>query len=291
MFQATHFLATQNFLGEGAVWSPEEQALYWVDIERQRFFRYSLASKRQETFEAGDMIGVLALRESGGVIMATAHGFASWDFQTNRLAYLNNPEAGQTGKRFNDGNIDSQGRFWASTMDIKEPRKTDGVLYRFDPDGSVHTMDTGFTIPNGLVWSPDNKLMYLTDSPAQTIYAYDFDAASGAIANRRPFITTPNEPGVPDGLTIDDEGFLWSVRWGGGKIIRYDPTGKIEREIHVPVPHPTSCAFGGPGRNELFITTCYEALNAEGRQRYPQAGDLFHIQVEVTGPARRRFPG
>lgn len=291
MDEATHFLTTHNILGEGAVWSPEEQALYWVDIEGQRFYRFFFATRQQETFEAGDMIGVLALRASGGLIMATKHGFASWGFQTNQLIYLSNPEAGQAGKRFNDGGVDCQGRFWAGTMDIKEPRKTDGVLYRFDPDGSVHTMDTGFTIPNGIAWSPDNRLMYLTDSTSHTIYVYDFDAASGSIANRRTFISTPDEPGVPDGLTIDDEGFLWSVRWGGGKVIRYDPTGKVEREIHVPVPHPTSCAFGGPDQNDLFITTCYEALNSEERQRYPQAGDLFHIQTDITGPARRQFLG
>src|SRR5690348_9399829 len=152
MYLATHFLSTQNLLGEGALWSPEEEALYWVDIEGQCFFRYFLADKRQETFEAGDMIGVLAPRESGGLMMATRHGFASWDFQTNELIYLKNPEAGQTGKRFNDGGIDCQGRFWANTMDIKEPRKADGALYRFDADGSVHLMDSGFTIPNGIVW-------------------------------------------------------------------------------------------------------------------------------------------
>ena len=291
MHRATHFLTTQNTLGEGALWSPGEQALYWVDIKGKRFYRFFLATQRKETFDARDMVGVLALRATGGLIMATKHGFATWDFQTNRLTYLNDPEAGQAGKRFNDGGIDSQGRFWANTMDIKEPRKSDGVLYRFDPGGSVHTMDTGFTIPNGIVWSPDDTLMYLTDSTAHTIYVYDFEATSGTISNRRTFVSSPDEPGVPDGLTIDDEGFLWSVRWGGGKVIRYDPAGKVEREILVPVPHPTSCAFGGPNRDELFITTCRDSLTAEQRQHYPQAGDLFHIQTDVTGTARLKFAG
>jgi sugar lactone lactonase YvrE len=291
MEQATHFLTIGNILGEGATWSPEEQALYWVDITGRRFYRYVLATHHLETFETNEMVGVLALRTTGGLIMATAHGFASWDFRTDRLTPLHDPEAGQNGKRFNDGGIDSQGRFWAGTMDIHEPRTPDGVLYRFDPDGSVHTMDAGFTIPNGLAWSPDDTLMYMTDSPARTIYVYDFDAAGGTISHRRVLIASHEEAGVPDGLAVDDEGFLWSVRWGGGKIIRYDPAGAVEREILVPVPHPTSCAFGGPGRNELFITTCQEALSAEQRRRYPQAGDLFHLQTEVTGQARMRFPG
>jgi len=291
MEQATHFLSVGATLGEGATWSPEEQALYWVDIVGKRFYRYALATRRLETFEANEMIGVLALRATGGLIMATAHGFASWDFQTRRLTFLSDPLAAQSGKRFNDGGIDSRGRFWAGTMDRHEPRTPTGVLYRFDPDGSVHPMDAGFTIPNGLAWSPDDRLMYLTDSPARAIYVYDFNALSGTIAHRRVLIASPEEPGVPDGLTVDDEGFLWSVRWGGGKIIRYDPAGTVEREMLVPVPHPTSCAFGGPARNELFITTCHEALSAEQRRRYPRAGDLFHLQTEIKGPARGRFPG
>jgi sugar lactone lactonase YvrE len=289
VYEATHFLSTQNKLGEGAVWSPEEQALYWLDIENRCFHRLYLATHKQETFEVGDMIGVLALCASGGLVMATQHGFATWDFSTNRLTYLQDPLAGQANKRFNDGAIDCKGRFWAGSMSMQEPRQPVETLYRLDPDGSLHTMDNGFRLPNGMVWSPDNRLLYFTDSEAQTIYLYDFDAESGAITHRRPFITTPDEPGVPDGLTIDDEGFLWSMRWGGAKIIRYDPDGKVEREISLPVPHPTSCAFGGPDRREVFITTSWSGLSDEERRRYPQSGDLFHFSAEVTGTARRRF--
>jgi len=292
MDEVTHFLATQDTLGEGAVWSPQEQALYWVDIESQRFSRFFLPTQQCETFEAGDMIGVLALRTTGGLVMGTKHGFATWDFASRQLTYLTDPEAGLEQKRFNDGAIDCKGRFWAGTMSMQEPRHPgEGKLYRLEPDRSLAVMDTDFILPNGIVWNAENTLMYVTDSETKTIYVYDFDAESGSITNRRPFIFTPDEPGVPDGLTIDDEGFFWSARWGGWKIIRYDPDGKVEREIRLPVPHPTSSAFGGPERNELFITTAWTALSAAERQSIPLAGDLFHLYTNVTGTARTQFPG
>ncbi len=291
MYEVTHMLAVQNLLGEGAVWSPEEQALYWIDIEGQCFFRLHTATQQYETFEVGEAIGVLARRASGGLIMATRHGFASWDFQTRRLTYLANPEAGLAHRRFNDGAIDCKGRFWAGTLVETEPRPAEGVLYRFDPDGSVHKMEEGLLVSNGIGWNPENTLMYLTDSERHTIFVYDFDAESGSLANRRPLIVTPHEPGVPDGLTIDDEGCLWSMRWGGGKITRYTPDGEVIREVAIPGPHPTSCAFGGPGRNELWVTTASVGLDEAGRKKYPQAGDLFRVTTDVTGPARRLFPG
>lgn len=291
MYKAEHFLASQDKLGEGAVWNPEEQTLYWVDIEGHRFSRIHPTTRKYEIFEAGDAIGVLAMRATGGLIMATKHGLASWDFTVNRLTYLGDPEAGQERKRFNDGAIDSAGRFWAATMVEVGARTPDGVLYRFDPDGSVHSMETGLLVPNGIGWSPDNRLMYFTDSDVHTIFVYDFDAESGAISNRRPLIVTSHEPGVPDGLIVDDEGFIWSARWGAGKVVRYDPKGRPVSEILLPVLHPTSCAFGGPRRDELFITSAWTALDAQQRPNYPLAGDLFHVKTDVTGPARLKFLG
>lgn len=291
MYKAEHFLAAQNKLGEGAVWSPEEQTLYWVDIASDRFSRIDLGTRNYEVFETGDSIGVLALRASGGLIMATRHGLAGWDFSTRQLTYLVDPEAGQRHKRFNDGAIDCQGRFWAGTMIATGPVTPDGVLYRFDPDGSVHIMETGLLVSNGIGWSPDNTLMYFTDSDTHTIFVYDFDAESGSISNRRPLIVSTNEPGVPDGLIVDDEGFIWSARWGGSKVTRYDPSGRVVSEILLPVPHPTSCAFGGANRDELFITTAWIPLSEEERRTYPLSGDLFHVQTDVTGPARLKFLG
>jgi sugar lactone lactonase YvrE len=133
--------------------------------------------------------------------------------------------------------------------------------------------------------------MYFTDSPLRVIYVYDFDAASGAIENRRPFIHTPEGKGVPDGLTVDSEGFIWSACWGGWKITRYDPTGKVERIIQLPVQYPTSCAFGGASLDELFITSAWKALSEEKRKRQPLAGDLFRLKVGIKGLVEPKFAG
>jgi sugar lactone lactonase YvrE len=290
--EVEHVLAAQNKLGEGPVWSSEEQALYWVDIESNCFCRLYPTTGKYEVFDIGIPVGVLALRSSGGLVMATKNGFAFWDSQQG-LRWIADPEAHKPHTRFNDGAVDSQGRFWAGTMCglpemCEEP---EGSLYRLDPDGSIHTMETGLKVSNGISWSLDNKRMYLTDSPLHMIYVYDFDAATGAIANRRPFIHTPGEEGMPDGLAVDSEGCIWSARWGGWKITRYDPGGKVERVIQLPVQYPTSCAFGGEHLDELYITSAWTALSAEQRKLQPYAGDLFRVKTASKGLERPKFAG
>jgi sugar lactone lactonase YvrE len=133
--------------------------------------------------------------------------------------------------------------------------------------------------------------MYFTDSPLHMIYVYDFDAVTGAIENRRPFIHTPDEKGVPDGLAVDSEGFIWSASWGGWKITRYDPDGRVAREIRLPVQYPTSCAFGGTSLDELYITSAWTALGEEKRIQQPFAGDLFRLQVDIKGLEEPKFAG
>jgi len=267
--------------------------LYWVDIENNSFFRYFPTTSKYESFDVGVPIGVLALRAAGGLVMATKNGFAFWDPKTQALQFLANPEADKPHTRFNDGAVDSQGRFWAGTMcGLSEICSApEGSLYRLDPDGSVSIMETGIFIANGIDWSPDTKIMYFTDSTRHVIYAYDFDPATGAIENRRPFISTPDEIGVPDGLTVDSEGCIWSARWGGWKITRYDPTGKVEREIQLPVQCPTSCAFGGANLDELYITSAWNELTVEQKKNQPYAGDLFRVKTDTKGLVSPKFAG
>jgi sugar lactone lactonase YvrE len=155
----------------------------------------------------------------------------------------------------------------------------------------LQIMETGLTISNGIGWSPDNKTMYFTDSMPRTIYAYDFDPITGAIENRRSFIHTPDEPGVPDGLTVDSEGFIWSARWDGWKITRYDPDGKLEREIEVSAQRPTSCTFGGPDLDELYVTSASVGMDWMDRVKQPAAGNLFRIRVDVKGLPEPKFAG
>lgn len=287
-----HVLAVQNILGEGPLWNAEEQALYWVDIYGNCFYRYEPATEKLAVFDVGVPVGVLALRERGGLVMATRHGFAFWN-QQEWLRTIVDPEAHKPHSRFNDGAVDCQGRFWAGTMcdPVDACTQPESSLYRLDPDLSLHVMETGVSIANGIGWSPDKRRMYFTDSPLRIIYVYDFDAASGAIENRRPFVHMPQEKGVPDGLTVDCEGFIWSVCWGGWKITRYDPAGKVERLIQLPVQYPTSCAFGGPSLDELFITSAWTALSEEKRRQQPLAGDLFRLRAGIKGLEEPKFAG
>ncbi len=289
--EAEHFLATQNRLGEGAVWSVDEQALYWVDIENNSFYRWDYQTQEKQAFDVGQMVGCLRLRAKGGLVLAVQKGFAFWDFQTNRLVPGPNPIQNPK-MRFNDGNVDSQGRFWAGSMYYKsDTGNPGGSLYRLDKDGSVREMATNLAIPNGIGWSPDLKTMYHADTTYHVIYAYDYDAATGQIENRRNFVYTPDDKGQPDGLTVDSEGYVWSCRWDGWKIIRYDPAGKVDREVHVNAARVTSCAFGGPGLDELFITTAWTGMTAEQRRQQPQAGDIFRLKTGVKGQTSHSFAG
>jgi len=281
------YLPVRNKLGEGPLWHPTEHALYWVDIEGMAYQRHVPATGALERVEVGLLLGVMRFRRQGGMVMATSQGIQFWDPAAARLTPVANPEAGKPNARFNDGGIDPQGRFWAGTM---APGQTSG-LYRLDLDHSLHCMDSGIGTSNGIAWSLDGKTLYFTDSPAKVIYAYDFDAATGAVANRRPFIHTPQEAGFPDGLIVDSEGCLWSARWGGWKISRYDPDGKLERVILMPVEFPTSCVFGGENLTDLYITSAWTELGEEGKQRQPWAGDIFRLHTDIRGQVEPVYAG
>jgi sugar lactone lactonase YvrE len=293
MAEIEHVVKSQSKLGEGPLWSVDEQALYWVDIHNQRVERFHPKSSQHQVFDFGTALTALGFRAKGGFVAATARGFSFMNLSTKEINILSRPEADKPYNRFNDGAVDPQGRFWGGTMyeGPETNEATEGRLYRLDVDGSVHVMETGMTISNGLGWSPDLKTMYLTDTLRRLIYAYDFDPASGAIDHRRVFVDSASEVGYPDGMTVDSEGGVWSARWGGWKITRYDPAGKVEQEITLPVECPTSCAFGGEGLNELYITSAWTALTDKQRQQQPLAGDVFHLDTKVKGRASWQFAG
>lgn len=293
MNHVEHVLAAQNRLGEGPVWHPDENALYWLDILDSRVSRLFPASNTLEVFDVGLAITVMGLRASGGWVTATARGFAFWDPDRQEFELIADPEAHMPHTRFNDGAVDHQGRFWAGTMNHEEGNATaaDGSLYRLDPDGSVHKMGSGFTCSNGIGWSPDHRTMYFTDTFRCAIIAYDFDPATGTIENRRDFVRNSAADGYPDGLAVDSEGCVWSARWGGWKVVRFDPEGNEIGEVRLPVANVTSCTFGGPNYDELYMTSAWDALSAEERKRQPLAGDLFRFRAPVRGLEPPRFLG
>jgi L-arabinonolactonase len=275
-------------LGESPLWHPDEARLYLVDIEGKAIWRVEVASSKTERFDLEVKIGCLGLRAQGGFVVAGEAGFATWKPETGELTPLSHPEADRPLTRFNDGAVDPGGRFWAGTM---TPKGFESSLYRLDPDHSVHRMEGEIGISNGIDWSPDGKTMYFTDSPRKLIYFYDFDAKSGAIENRRIWVDSTDQPGVPDGLCVDAEGCVWSARWDGWCVSRYDPQGKLILEIPTPVQRPTSCAFGGQDLSILFISSAWTELTQNEHRNQPLAGNLFAVACDTAGQTPKRFLG
>ncbi len=197
------------------------------------------------------------------------------------------PEANKANTRFNDGAVDRMGRFWAGTLGDSYNNN----LYRLDPDLSVHLMEKGVDISNGIGWSPDNRLMYFTDSSPKKIYVYDYDLATGEIENRRVFVDSADQPGVPDGMTVDADGYIWSARWGGWRINRYDPDGVLVGSIELPVEFPTSVMFAGSDLDRLYITSARVSIPQAMRAKRPLDGNLFVYEPGVRGIEEPFFAG
>jgi sugar lactone lactonase YvrE len=283
-------LDAKAVLGEGPLWDPREQVLWWVNIKAQEIHRFEPISRHDEVWQAPEDVGSLAVRERGGLVVALASGFHFFDPASGAFAAIVDPEADRPENRFNDGKPDRQGRFWAGTMHDPET-KASGCLYRLDPDLSCHRMAAGVTVSNGLAWSPDSRVMYYADSTARRVWAWDFDPASGEIANRRAFIDTTPTGGAPDGATVDSEGGYWLTLPSSGRIIRYDPSGKPMRTIELPVEHPTCAMFGGPRLDVLYVTTATFFRSPQELAHQPLCGGLFAIDAGVTGLPEARFRG
>jgi sugar lactone lactonase YvrE len=187
----------------------------------------------------------------------------------------------------NDGKVDPWGCFWAGSM-AYDGRPGAGELYRLGPNGRPSVALRGLGISNGLDWSPDGRTFYFIDSPDHAVYAFAFDVASNALGERRTLVSVPTADGTPDGLTVDREGHIWVAFWGGSAVRRYAPTGELERTIELPVRQVTSCTFGGPGLDHLFITTAALELSRSELERQPLAGHVFECVPGVTGLARGR---
>lgn len=293
MVDVERVIDCQHELGEGPIWHGAESALYWVDIRGKSVERYEPASGHRRSVRFQTAVTALGLRAENGFVVATENGFAIWDGASVSLDVIANPKRDEAGVRFNDGGVGPGGEYWAGTMyEGPEVADTpDGRLYRLDAERRVTEMERGLTISNGIGWSPDRHTMYVTDTLPGIIYAYDYDAEAGEIENRRVLIQVPEGEGFPDGLTVDSQGCIWSARWGGSKVAKYSPSGELLDELSLPVPHPTSCAFGGEELNQLYITSAWMALDEAQRAHYPLAGDVFRADVGVRGLPAHTFRG
>jgi L-arabinonolactonase len=280
-----------NILGEGPIWHPEERVLYWCDNLKPTVHRFDPANRETNVWPLQKQVGSIVFRESGGIVAGMECGFCFLDLDTGGIEEIVDPEKGIPGNRLNDGKCDRAGRYWCGSMDadLKSPS---AALYRLDSDLTCHKMDEGFTVSNGIAFSPDDKVMYFSDSRADTVYAYDFDLESGALANRRVFISTKDIAGRVDGATVDSDGFYWCAHIHGGEIARYDPDGKLERTIPLPVRHPTMCTFGGENLDTLYVTSSTKFLEPGEAATQPLAGALFAIHdVGATGIMEPYFAG
>ena len=279
-------------VGESPLWHPIERRLYWVDIQGKQVHRFNPESLRNETFHLPDLVTCLAFRKGGGLVLALRKEIAFFDPDSGKLATVKTVEADKPHNRFNDGRVDHQGRFWAGTMGDPQWDAPVGTLYRMDADETITAVRGQIVCSNGTSWSPDGKTMYHTESFRYGIFAYDFDAESGSISNRRTFAEVDRKLGAfPDGLCVDAEGFVWSNQVGIGRIVRYDPAGEIEREIHFPVPRAVGCAFGGDSLDTLFVTSARETMTPEQLRAAPLSGSVFAVKPGVVGRKVVQFGG
>lgn len=285
-------LRANALLGEGSLWDGEAKRLLWVDIMGGEIHAFDPAmGKDTLLFKTGHPIGTVVRRERGGLAVASKSGFAFVSEEAETLEPICNPEKDKPGNRFNDGKCDPAGRFWAGTMGM-EGGSGNGSLYRLDADLSCRKMLDGIAISNGIAWSPDAGTMYYTDTMTRVIWAFAYDNETGAISRRRTAVEIAPGEGGPDGFTIDAEGMLWVAQWGGWQVARYDPaTGRKLAQVDVPVLEVSSCAFGGPNLDELYITTARENLKPDQLREQPLAGSLFVARPGVKGLAANLFKG
>jgi sugar lactone lactonase YvrE len=279
----------RNRLGEVPVWDVAEQALYWVDIEGKLLQRYTPATGAVERWQMPERISSFALREEGGLIVAFASGIALYDLVTGGIEWIARPDKNPR-NRFNEGKCDRRGRFWAGTMDDRMTQHS-ASLFRVDPDLSVHRMLGEIGISNCFVWSLENDAFFFADSMDRRIYRFDYDHAAGRIANRSLFTDTTAQNVVPDGGTIDEEGFIWNAQWDGWRVVRYAPDGRIDRIVEMPVQKPTSCMFGGPDLATLYVTSAIWDLTPDKLKDQPAAGGLFALDLGIRGVPEPRFAG
>ena len=266
-------------LGENPLWHPLEQRLYWTDITRSRLFRYDPATRKHEQCYEGEEVGGFTIQADGALLLFMLRGrIAIW--RGGELEIVVNEIPADREGRFNDVIADPAGRVFCGTLSLPVGARP-GRLYRLDTDGSLHVVQEGVIVSNGMGFTPDRRQMYYTDSAKLSIYRFDYDENTGALTNQRVWLQVQEGVGVPDGMTVDAEGYVWSARWDGGALYRYTPEGVEVLRIPFPARKVSSAAFGGPDLSDLYITTALSGGSREAEG--PGAGGLFRLRPGVRG--------
>ena len=267
--------------GEGPLWHSDEKRLYWVDIDSGRMFRHDPAADKHEQCYQGDVIGGFTIQADGALLLFMAKGTVKvWRDGALTTVIEEIPDERET--RFNDVIADPAGRVFCGTMSTKD---RPGRLYRLDCDGTLTRVLDGIGCSNGIGFTPDRKRMYYIDSPKREVYLFDYEEATGAITNQQVFVHTPDDEGVPDGMTVDAEGYVWCAKWDGGCAVRFAPDGSEDRRIVFPARKVSCVTFGGDDYADLYVTTAGGQNKAE---EGPGAGALFRVDAGVSGVAEFR---
>jgi len=267
-------------LGEGPIWDNKKCALYWVDILGHRIHVNDQSGDK--SFNVGGEVSSLSPSKNGYIIATVNLSFYRIDVEKGHYSKMLTLNDEPTTNRFNDGKCDILGRYWAGTMDRGE-RSPVASLYVLD-SGGIRRELHGLTISNGLGWSPDNKLMFLIDTPTRKVWKFSFDLERGHISDRNVAADFNDLPGVPDGMTVDSEGFIWVAHWGGWMVSRWDPyNGKLLEKVRLPVKNVSSLTFGGNNLKTIFITTAKHGLSQEEIAKQPLAGSVFKLDTDIKG--------
>ncbi|WP_327755059.1 SMP-30/gluconolactonase/LRE family protein [Sphingobium sp. SJ10-10] len=266
----------RDTLGEGTLWSARENAVYWTDILGKALNRLSLDDGVVQRWAMPEPIGWVVERAGGGFIGGFQSGFARIALDPLAITPLGDPEPHLPGSRMNDGKADSSGAIWCGTMDMAEEQDV-GALYRLDPDGSWTVMDSGYRVPNGPAFSPCGQWLYHSDTARRQMYRFA-RTAEGGLTDRQPFIRFAEEDGYPDGMTVDAQGHLWIAHWGGGRISRFTPEGKLDRSIALPAKQVTNICFAGERLDRMFVSSA-----ATGLPESEYDGAFFEVFPGVQG--------
>ncbi len=283
-------------LAESPVWDAAANRLWFVDIEARALYRLDFAAAADglpqasgvQRFDFEQKVCALGLARSGRLLLALANGVYFFTPDSGELALLARPET-RPEFRLNDGKVGPDGAFWVGSVEESPERAPVGSLYRIGADGRCRRISTGYRVSNGLAWTADGRAMFHADSRGPTIDRWDFDPATGIVGSRTAIRTLTDKVGRPDGGACDMAGGYWSAGISAGCLNRFDADGQLVQRIDLPVPRPTMPCFGGADMKTIFVTSARRGLDAEALARWPDAGRLVMLRVDVAGVPVHRF--
>ena len=284
-----HILPTGFACAEVPYWVEEEEAVYFTDTETPRIAKYSIDSKELEIFTLPYNFQSLAKCTDGRWIGTVTKGVAIWDQAGGSCRFIGNPEIESGSIYFNDGTVDPHGRFFFGTYDLEDLEGNGGSVYMVDGDLSIRKIASGFSVCNGMVFSPDGSRFYMSEQFGGRILGFDWSEEKKELQNMKTVYSFPGGKGLPDGLIMDSEGMLWVAHWWGWRLSRLDTCGRLITEVQMPVTTPTSMAFFGKKLNRLLITTARKAVDDDDLKKGPLAGDIFELETNITGRPENRF--